>query len=287
MKLIFKKVLDIPTPLVLTSSIAFVAIMALKIQGDLNILNAALIMIIGIIAGLQFHLGSVVLRSTISIIIIMYSISLYTYFTANIHGYVTEPFLLSLSSVTIFLAQSYSFKQGFALRSKALWSAVLSIILIMIKLSALFSGFSFKLTELMGLIILVIYIICWRLWIHKSKKTKIIKPIISKEEIQDNFSIVYINNKLDDINSIWIGEQFNENNNNASPYIYNKVLQSHEKNLILVLISEVDTNEIYDIGQIKINKSKILPYLYMEAKDKKYCKAIISKFVDEITRYNN
>lgn len=283
MKKLLSKLLDIPVPYVIAFSTTVLIFSVLIYQDSVNPLSVIGIAVVGLLLGLQMHLGPVVLKSVISGTMVLYVVSLYTYFVSTIHGYVTQPFLLSMAATTLFLAQTYDKTYNFALRSRRLWSLILTSILIIIKLFLILSGLSFWTAEAIGLNILIIYIVVWRLWINNSSYTKIINPIVSKEIIEGNYKFIHIQDRLDAVNNVWIGERFTKKAN-AYPYIYNEVMKAHEENLILILLSEKNTNEVYDLGEIKINNAKKIPYLYMEAKEDDYFDEIIIRFTNEITR---
>lgn len=283
MRKLFSKLLNIPVPYVIAFSITTFILSVLAYKNTVNTLSVTVIAVVGLLLGLQMHLGSVVLKSVISGTIILYIVSLYTYLISSIHGYVTQPFLLSLAAVAFFLAQTYDKTYNFALRSRSLWSLVLTSTLVIIKLFLTLSGMGFWITETIGLNVLIIYIIVWRLWINNSSHTKIISPTVSKEIVEGDYKFIHIQEQLDAVNNVWIGERFTKKAN-AYPYIYNEVMKAHEEGLTLILLSERYTSEIYDLGEIKINNAKKIPYLYMEAKEKDYFDEIILRFTKEITR---
>lgn len=283
MKKLLDKILSIPVPYIIALTITSIILVVLKTQGNITTFGIIGVIVIGLIIGLQSHLGSVVIKSAISSFVVMYVISLYTYLSIDAFGYITQPFLLSFASVTIFLAQTYSVKShNYSLRSRALWSSILSIVLISAKSAVIISGVGYWAAEAVGLNVLVMFIFGWRLWITNSKKTKIVEPTIVKEEIQNKFRFIYIENKLNESDSKWTKGAFTSPTN-AYPYIYNEVIRAREDGLLLVLVSTLDTDKYYDVGEISLNNANTIPYLYMEAKEDDYFDEIMAGFISEIS----
>lgn len=280
MKNVLDKILNIPA----TYSAMFVSlatvISLLVYNGSLGIAESALVMTMGIVIILSLHYGTIVSKSTVSVIVITYSAAIYTDIVMSSYGKVTEPFLLTIAAVTLFLAQTYdSNKYNYNIRSRALWSSILGSSISMIKIALVMSGLSLIVTEAIGAIYLTIFILAWRYWLDNSKKTKIISPEVVEVEDSGEFRFVYIENKLLLKDMRWVEIE----SSNAYPFLLNEVMKANEEDLILILISRVDTSELYDVGQIEVNKATTLPYLYMEAKEDIYYKDIMTKFVEEIS----
>lgn len=284
MKKFFKKLLDIPIPYVITVVSVVSILVVLKIQGSIGTLQLVGVAAIGILLGLQLYLGSVVIKSLISGFIVVYVTSLYTYLVINFQSYTIQPFLLTLSAVFVFLGQTYSEQSHYySLRSRSLWGSVLAITLVAVKSTIIVSGLGFWIAEVIGLNYLVIYIMLWRVWLKKSKKTRLNKPNIVKEKTEDTFKFIYIENKLDVQDNKWTtGKPSKEQN--AYPYVYNEVIKAHEDGKILVIVSTLTTSKIYDVGEVTINKAKKIPYLYMEAKKDTYQEDILTSFINDITQ---
>ena len=282
MKNVFKKLLSIPSSIVLSAAVSLATIAFLAIQGNLDAGKAMAVSLIGAIVGMSYHYGSVVVKSAVSAFLILYLVSIYTFLVSNIYSLITQPFLLSLAAIAIFLAQTYGEPYTMGIRSRSLWSLILGITVMSIKIAFLFMGFSYWVIEALGLNILTLFISLWRLWIRNSKKTKIIEPEVVREVIDSKFRYVYISHKLNMKDKTWDKEN-KSSTCNAYPYIYNKVIKAYEEDVLLVIVSEADTSELYDLGEIIINKSTKIPYLYMEAKEKYYFEEIIERFTSEIT----
>jgi len=281
MKKTINKILNIPTPYFAITAISSAIIVTLFIQEAVTIPMLIGIIVLALLIGLQIHLGSIVIKSIIASFVVLYSTSLYTSLAINIEGYVTQPFLLTISAVTLFLGQTYRKSHVYSLRSRALWSSVLAVILVIVKSASLLNGNSFWITEVIGLNLFIIYTFSWNLWIRNSRKTRVVKPMIVKEEIKDGYKFIEINNELDVLNNKWKGNMFNKKNSNSYPYIYNEVMSANENKLKVVFLSNIKTSEFYDIGEIYVNRSLSIPYLHIEAKEKHYVNTILNRFVEE------
>lgn len=283
MKKIINKIFNMSPQYTIITLATFLILIAMITNESIKITDMLVVLIISVLIILQIRLGSVVFKTTISWLIIIYVTSMYTYLVINTYGYITQPFLLSISSVTIFLAQTYTKSYNSGIRSRNLWGSILAILLISFKSAIIFNGNGFWLAEVIGLNLLIIYIFAWKIWIDNSNKTKIIEPdIIEKYDI-GNYKYIYIKDKLDAVNNLWIN---NDESKNAYPWIYSEVMRAHEENLICILISKSDTSEVYDVEKINVNMSKKIPYLYMEAKDEHYIDEILMRFEEELTLTN-
>lgn len=280
MKNVLDKILNIPATYsaVLISLATLVSL--LIYNGTLGFAEAIFILAIGVIISLNLHFGAIVFKGTMAAIVSIYSAAIYTNIVMGVHGKVTEPFLLTIAAVTLFLAQTYdSDKYNYNIRSRAFWSSLLIFSLASLKIALIMTGLSFILTETVGAVYLIAFIAVWRYWLESSKKTKIINPEVISKEDSGRFRFIYIENKLLFKDMKWVGD----NKSNAYPYLFNEVMKANEDNLILVLISKESTSELYDVGQLEVNKARTIPYLYMEAKDDTYYKGIMEKFVEEIS----
>lgn len=281
MKKLINKVLNLPIPYVITFITVILISIMLSIQGSINIYGITGVLLVGILLILQLHFGSVVIKSVLATMMTLYITSLYTGLTMEIHGFIVQPFLLTISAVTAFLAQTYSTKHyNFGLKSKQLGTIILVITLVSLKLSIILNGMSFWIAEVIGLNYLVIFIILWRLSANISKKTKVINPILIKENTEENFKYIYIQNRLDVINNKWL--DLGSKKQNSLPYLYSEVLKANELNKLLVIVSSFKDNQTFDVGEIEINRSKKIPYLYMESKSGKYKTEILNKFEKEV-----
>lgn len=277
-KNIIGKILDIPTSYILTLIVVFTLI-AIGITGDNStLLGAFSLIVIGGLILLQIKLGSIVIKSIISIFIILYTTSLYVYLVSELHLYVVQPFLLTIAAITSFLAITYT-SYNLSLRSRPLWSAMLSVILVSIKAAFILSDFSYLVAEIVGLNILVIFIVAWYYWANNSRKSKIIKPNVIKEKTLNEYKYIYIEDKLNVELKTWSNNP--KKMDNAYPYIYTEIMKAKEDKLTAIFISSASTDKIYDVGYVNINKTSI-PYLYMEAKENIYIDRIISEFEREI-----
>lgn len=283
MKKVINKIFNMSPQYTIVILATLLILIAMITNESIKVTDMLIVLIISVLIILQMRLGSVVFKTAISWLIIIYVTSMYTYLVINTYGYITQPFLLSIASVTTFLAQTYTKSYNSGIRSRNLWGSILSILLISFKSAMIFNGNGFWLAEVIGLNLLIIYIFVWKLWIDNSNKTKIIEPdIIEKYDI-GNYRYIYIKDKLDVNNNLWIN---NSKSKNAYPWIYSEVMQAKEKSLICIFISKSDTSEIYDVGEININMSKKVPYLYMEAKDDHYMEEILIRFEEELTLLN-
>lgn len=278
---VFGKVLDLPTSYTIPIALAMIVSIGLLISNPSNILGVIMVVIIGGLITLQAHLGTVVVKSVISGFIVMYTASLYTDLIMNTKGYVTQPFMITIASISLFLAQTYGSKVYTAgLRSRAFWSSVLAVLLFTFKSAAILSNSSYLVAEVVGVLSLVLFILAWRTWLFKSKKTKINKPSIIKSEEIESFNFIHIEDTLRFNELTW--ENKDSKHANAYPYIYNEVVGAREKGLTLVIVSEAVTNNLYNVGEVFVNKTSSIPYLYVEAKEKCYIEDIMSQFVDEL-----
>ena len=278
------KLFDIPTPYMLAAGVLALLLIVMTVQGEITLLTAMTLTLLAAIVGLQVHLGSIVIKSVFSILAVIYTISIYTNIVMTVHGNIIEPFLLSLAAATVFLAVTYSSKRyNYGIRSRVLWTPILLMVIVSIKMALIMSGYSFIIVEIIGLNVLIVLLAIWIYWLNNSKKTKIIKPAIIEEKTIEKFKFIYMKNKLDVANKKWHGETFHEEKN-AYPYIYNEALKANEEGLSLVIVSTANTNKIYDVGEIKLNKANTLIYLYMEAKEDDYVRDTLENFVEELSR---
>ena len=192
--------------------------------------------------------------------------------------YIVQPFLLTIAAITSFLALTYS-SYNLSLRSRPLWSAILSIIIVSIKSGFIISGYSYLVAEIVGLNVVVIFIAIWYYWANNSRKSKIIYPEILEEKINNGYKYIYINERINVDTKNWLNKS--KKSENAYPYIYTEVMKAKEEKLTLILVSTLNTDRIYDVGYVNINKDRI-PYLYMEAKKDIYTDDIITQFEKEI-----
>lgn len=284
MKLL-KKILDIPIHYTLLSVFVLFSLVYLTIKNELSIPFAIGILVVASLFALQFYFGSIVIKSVISTIIIVYSASIYTTIVMSADGNIVEPFLLTIAAATLFLAQTYNKKRMYyGMRSRVFWSALLVFLLASVKMSLIMSGYSFMVTEFIGLNILIVSIALWRLWLHNSAKTSFVEPEIVKIEDKDGFRIIQINTKLNAELKIWANGKVKKKENNAYPYIYNEVLKAKESGLNVVLVNVKKSNNIYDIGEVQTNKANKLKYLYIEAEDGKIPAKALVDFKEEIAR---
>lgn len=283
MKKMIKGLLNIPIPYALSAGVVALILVVMTVQGQLTILGAVVVSILAALVGLQFHLGSIVIKSALSIMAVFYTIAIYTDIVITVHGNIVEPFLLSIASVTVFLAVTYNSKRyNYGIRSRALWAPIVSTIIVSVKMAFILSGYSFIITEIVGLNLLVILIALWILWMGKADKTKIVKPAVIKEETLEKFKFIHIENRLNVVKNVWLDME--ARNENAYPYIYNEALKANEKGLSLVIVSKATTSKIYDVGEIELNKSNKLLYLYMEAKENDYVEDTMESFIEELSR---
>ena len=283
MRNILNKLLNIPTPYVIGIGIALVIVTLSFANGTLTIPSLILITILALAIFLHIHLGYIVIKSILSIIGIIYLTAFYTNLIITTEGLIIEPFLLTIASVSIFMFVTYnSNNYTHGLRSRPLWSLVVTFILITLKMSLVISGYSFLIAEVVGMNLLVLIIILWIYWIKNAKKTKIIEPEILSTKSDEKFKYIYINDRLDEKAGKWIGKP--SELRSAKPYIYNEVMKAASEKRSLVIVSKVNTNKIYDVGEIKVNKSKTIKYLYMEAKENDYVNDTLESFIEELNR---
>lgn len=285
MKNIINKLTNIPIYYTLVLGVVLIFLIFATVQGQISIFASIGILIALFLVYLQAVYGSTIIKSVLAVIVLLYSASLYTSTVMSIHGNVVEPFMLTVAAVTLFLSQTYNKKHiNYGLRSRALWSSVLALTLASVKMAFILTDYSFILTEVIGLNILIVYIALWRVWTNNSKKTKINVPIVEKEEIIEKFKFIHINNSLDVQDKTWIGDSFDKKNSNAAPYIYSEVIKADEENLNVVFLDETKTDRIYDIGEVKIHKAKALKFMYIQAKEKHYLPDALEGFAEEILR---
>lgn len=281
MKNLLNKITNLPIQYMLIVAVLSIFMIISMIQGTMSIPFAIGLVVCSILIAMQFYLGGIVVKSIAAIIAVIYLSSIYTSVVMGVYGFIVEPFLLTLAAVTIFVSQTYSKKNiHFNLRSRPLWSTLLAFLLVTFKLSFIITGYSFIVSEFIGLNLLIVYIVLWRFWLNKSKKTKIIAPKVESEETLENIKFIKISAELDAKNSRWKDYK----NENAYPYIFSEVIKAAEENLYVVFISTLKTDRVYDVEYIKINKSKSIPYMYIEAKESHYIEEAIEDFIREIKR---
>lgn len=282
---ILKKLLDIPIPYAVIFGVITTALIVLTAQGELTPLTTAGLAVLTLLFGLQMYLGSVVIKSVLAAVVVIYSAAIYTSAVMSLHGNIVEPFLLTIGSATLFLSQTYDKnKLYYGMRSRALWSSVITFSLVALKLAFILSGYSFMITELIGANLLILFIALWRLWLHHSSKTSLVEPEIKSVEDVESFRFIYIETKLNSENKKWLNGKLKKKENNAYPYIYNEVLKANEKGLHVVFVYTVSSNNIYDIGEIKTNKANKVAYLYVESKDGEHMQKALEDFSEEISR---
>lgn len=277
---ILKSITNIPIPITIALVASLVSIFVLTLSGQVDFASILLIIILGVGLGLQSYYGSIVIKRIASIFIVFYITSVYTYLVSSVIGLVTQPFLLTLAGITLFLSTTYDKDYKYELRSRKLWGTLLAIILVIFKLSVILTGYSYLIAEFAGFNLVAIYTLLWRLWVRNSKKTRITTPNIIREESDEKYKYIYISNRLDAVKNLWLGSDFVKNRN-AYPYIYSESLKAKDDKLTLVIISERNNNEIYDLGEIELNKAKLINYLYMEAQDTEQIQAILGNYESE------
>lgn len=277
---ILKSITNIPVPITIALVASLVSIFVLTLSGQVDLASILLIIILGVGLGLQSYYGSIVIKRIASIFIVFYITSVYTYLVSSVIGLVTQPFLLTLAGITLFLSTTYDKDYKYELRSRKLWGTLLAIILVIFKLSVILTGYSYLIAEFAGFNLVAIYTLLWRLWVRNSKKTRITTPNIIREESDEKYKYIYISNRLDAVKNLWLGSDFVKNRN-AYPYIYSESLKAKDDKLTLVIISERNNNEIYDLGEIELNKAKLINYLYMEAQDTEQIQAILGNYESE------
>lgn len=272
------KILDVPIPYMIAASMSAIILIYLRFTGVLSVLELILASTALFLIASQIHYGSIVIKNVIGFAINLYLISLYTQVIISIYGLVIQPFFLSWAMFTIFLAQTYSKQRNYELRSRILWGSIMLAMLIVVKLIVVFNDLGFWIAEIIGLNFVVIFILLWRLWVNNSKKTKINEPIIIHEEMRDKFKFYYIKNQLDVQKNEWKLTV----PTNAYPWIYSEVMKAYDKKLLAVFISTSNDNNIYDLGEIKINKAVVIPYLYMEAQSEDRIIDVLENFNKDI-----
>lgn len=279
MKLL-KKLLDIPIKYSIIFGIISTILIVLTVKGEITIPLTIAFIVLTLFATLQMHFGSIVLKSILSTIVILYSASIYTSAVMSLHGNIVEPFLLTVAAVTLFLAQTYDKKRiYYGIRSRALWSAVLAFLLVALKLSFILSQYSFMVTELIGANLLILFIAIWRLWLHISSKTVMIQPEVVRVEDGEYRKIV-INTKLDMDNKFWLNGKLKKREKNAYAYIYNEVLLAKEAGLQVVFVYNGSSSKFYDVGEVKVSKKNKVKYLYVESKEEIVLDSAINELKD-------
>lgn len=282
MKKLLKKILDIPVQFFIAIAIGIALIYVASLQGQLTLEIGFLIIAVSVIVASYLYIGIKAVKIVFSIVTILYLTSIYTSVVMSATSFVAQPFLLTIAGITGFLAITYDSKYyTFNLRSRSLWASILIFILFSIKATMLISGFGFWTAEATGLIITIAYSLVWRHWTINSKKTKIVEPSVLNTEDDGMLRKIYINNTLDVREQIWTRGSFYKKEN-SYPYIYNEVMKAKDDNKILVIVSKLVTSSIYDLGEIKENKSQTIPYLYMEAKNDTNSEEIINRFLNDI-----
>lgn len=276
-----KKMTELPVTITAAALATLITIILLVANGTASPAGIGALLALIALVGLQFHYGSVVVKRVISIFTVVYLSAFYTYVVTNTSGEITQPFLLTIAAVTGFSAFTYDKSYLYSLRSRKLWSTILAMLLVTVKLTTITVGFGFWIAELVGLNFVVIYTLLWRMWTKSSKKTKVNPPRINREEKDDKYKYIYIDGQFNSKTNSWVGEF---KNGNAYPFIYSEVMKAREENLTLVLISETSNQDIYDKEEIILNKAKRIPYLYMEDKDQLNFKEIMEDFESEINK---
>lgn len=282
MKYKLKSLLNLPIEFTVPLAIMFALVITMVLQGSIGLPQFLAISVIGILISMQLFMGSVVVKSVLASAVVLYMASLYTWIVMGTYGYIIQPFLLTIASVSTFLAQTYSKDNyQFGLRSRQLDASILAVVIVLVKLASILNEIGLWVSEAIGLNFLVLYIIVWRVLVNNSKKTKKIAPIVLEEESKDidNLKYIFISNTLDVQNNKWKGM---DKEYNSLPYIYNEVLKAYEEKKYLVIVSRAKTSEVYDIGEIVLSKNKKIPYLYLESKDDTFRYAIVGKFKAEI-----
>lgn len=283
MKNLFKKMLDIPIQYSIVIGVSITILIVLSVQGEITPLFALGFAVLALLFILQAYLGSVVIKSILASLVVIYSAAIYTDAVMSLHGNIVEPFLLTIAAVTLFLAQTYDKKNlNYGIRSRILWSSMLAFLLVTLKLSFILSNYSFIVAEVIGLNLFIIYVALWRLWLNNSKKTKVISPNVEKEEVIDKFKFIYIKDRLNARESQWLG--FELKRNNAYPYIFSEVLKANDEGLNLVIVSTVVTDRVYDVEEIELNRATSIPYMYIEAKENDYMDDAMEGFAEEVQR---
>lgn len=272
----FKKITEV-NPLFLIMGMFSLVIAVSAYQNKFSFGEMAILIVMSGCLMLAVHYGTVVIKILMSFITVLYFISLYTQTVTEIYGYITEPFLFSLSQIFIFLAFSYR-KSQYSLRSRPLWTAILAIFLATIKISLIISGFSLLATEVISFVLLAIFILIWAFSIDKNRKTKISPPEIKREFDLEEFHVIEIGNKFDYESLKWQGINYNKKNENSNPYIFTKLSDCHEKGQTLVLWSTNSNFNEKKILDIYFNKAKSINYIYISSKDEHYLEKTLEEF---------
>lgn len=287
MKRILKKILNKITSIPIEYTISFGAMILLLgvagAQGVLDIKLGSVIVGIALLFSLYSYFGSIIAKTVVSVVLVTYLTSLYTLVVMNSLEFIIQPFLLTIAVFTAFIAQTYSSNNySLGIRSRNLWSVILVLILVPTKMTLVMSDYGFWVTELIGLNVAILFTVIWRYWVKHSKKTKIVEPVIMEVVDEGVYRKIYINNTLDISQQKWTRGIF-YTPLNSYPYIFNEVMKAYEDEKLLVIISKLVTSNLYDVGEIKINRSKTIPYLYMEAKADSYEDGIYDRFLGEVT----
>lgn len=284
MKSIMKKILDIPTKYTTIACSGLILLILMMIKGEITSLMTLLIVTFSFLIVLYMNYGKVVIKAILSMIAVVYMSSIYTSFVIITDSKAIEPFLLSLASSAAFLSITYNHnKYNYGLRNRALWVTIITIVVVAAKTTIIALGFSFIIAEIIGLNVLTLLAALWLIWVNNSKKTKIVEPLVEKIEDIGKLKFVHIKNTFDYKDKKWIGFHFDKKSN-AYPYIFNESLKCESENKMLVIVSSLKTSREYDIGEIPLNRSKSIFYLYMEAKENIFSEEIIEKFIEESSR---
>lgn len=253
-KKIVDKVLNLPSRYIAISSIVVVLALLFISQGA-DLVQVAGVVGVIIYIGLYIIFRGELIKKSIAIFIIFYLVSFYTQFAVYARGYVIQPFLLSFSSITLFLGMTYG--KHFNKRSRTLWVTLFAILLILLKIILLSFEFSYLFTEIMGVNFTAITITLWLYWIANSKKTKIHEPdVISVEEVA-GYRVIRVQSGLDFEKAEWIDGR------NADPYIYDEVIKADKDGFVLAIVLNKGKSRHYDEGEV-LYKRKNLKYLYLE-----------------------
>lgn len=284
MKNFIKKILNLPVYFYIALALSGLFIYSAKSQGLLDYQTLLIIIGLGVLIFSYLYSGINALKISASIGVVIYITSLYTVFISIQNQMIVQPFFLTIASITGFLSQTYEEDNHiYDLRSRSLWTTILIIILFLIKTSLVLFNVKYWVVEALGIIIAIAYTYSWKHWIRNSKATKIIEPSILEREVEGVFNKIYINNTLDVNEQIWTRGSFYKTEN-SYPFIYNEVMKAREEGQLLMIVSKIATSNIYDLGEITVNKSTKIPYLYIEAKNDTYYDNIVERFIKEITR---
>lgn len=278
-KNLVNKILEIPVHHTLVIILGLIITIITIISGQFSIATLLFVVVAYLLFLLYMKLGSIVPKSVMSVFTVLYATSLYTYLISDMNNYIIQPFFLTIAGTTCFLAMSYN-HYNYGLRSRPFWSAFLTVVNVSIKSSIILMGYSFLFAEVIGINIIVLFMLSWNLWLNNSQQTKIVNPSSEENRKDDKYFYLYIEDEINVETTKWTtGEIKNEN---AYPYIYNKVFQAKEKGLTLIIISMAKTSKIYDVGHINHNK-EMINYLYVEGKSDKYLDDIIKQYELEMT----